>query len=90
MGHGCLESRSGDPEIVVVKKIYGVPFPVDEDMEDVHYVGTVGGDDFGLDHRVCEACGSWRVGSGRILPVGVVSVREMMSLEFLNALTIGF
>ena len=56
----------------------------------MHYVGAVCGDHFGLNHRVCDACGSWRVGSGRVLPVGVVSVREMMSFKFLDALTIGF
>lgn len=90
VGHGCLEGRGGDPEIVVVEKVYGIPFSVYKNMEDVHYVGTVGGDDFGLDHRVRKAVGRCRVGSSGILAVRVVSVREVMSFELLDALTVGF
>lgn len=45
---GAREGLGGDPQVLVVQKVDGVPFAGDENVEDVHDMRSVRDDDFGL------------------------------------------
>lgn len=52
MTHGVLEGWCGDPAVVVVQKVDRIPFPSDEDVENVHYVGAIRDDYLSLDYGI--------------------------------------
>ena len=102
VGHCVLEGRGADPEVVVVEEVDRVPFAGDEDVQDMHDVGAVGDDDFGLDYGVGESGGAggagdgpvgvhgWRRGVGFVRVIGVVGVGEVARFKFVQAAAVGF
>lgn len=52
---GGDEAGRADPQVVVVQQADGVPFSDQEDVQDVHDMCAIGGDDGGLDVELGHA-----------------------------------
>ena len=57
MRRGGDEALRGDPEVVVIEQRDRIPFAVQQDMQGVHEMCTVGDDDLGLEHGLGDAFG---------------------------------